>query len=323
MRNRLNVHATLALVATAMLLSSAHAQNYPVKPIRMIVASGTGGGLDLVARLVAPRLSESLGQAVVVDNRAGAGGDIAIELTAQSPADGYTLVIMSSNSVLRSILYKTRFDPLRDLAPVSQIAGGPNVLLVSAASSARNVAELVALARANPGKLNYGTSGNGTLGHLATELFASTTGISLVHVPYKGFGAVFSDLVSGQIQLTLANPAAASPLVRAQRLRALAVTSAKRSPSAPDLPTMAESGVPGFDVTQWHAALAPRGTPASVIERLYTEIAKAVQQADVASRLRADGVEAVASSPREFAQHLKREHEKWSRVIARAGIRGE
>jgi len=299
------------------------AQDYPARPIRVLVASGTGGGLDFVARLIAPRLGEYLGQSVVVDNRPGASGSIAVELTVNAAPDGYTLVFMSATSLVHSMLVKVPYDILRDLTPVSQVAAGPYVLLVNPALPVKSVAELIAYTKANPGKLNYASTGNGSLIHLATELLRTMTGTDMVHVPFKGMGAAYPEMLAGRVQMTLVILASGFPLMRAQRLRALAVTSAVRAKSAPEIPTMIEAGIPGFVVTQWHAMLAPRGVQQAVVERLYREIVRTLNQPDIASRLATDGTDAIGSTPRELAVHLKSEREKWGRAIKQSGIKVE
>jgi tripartite-type tricarboxylate transporter receptor subunit TctC len=301
----------------------AFAQSYPARPVRLIVASGTGGGLDYVARLIAPRLSESLGQSMVVDNRAGASGSIAGELTARAAPDGYTLILLSASLVVYASVNSTRFDLVKDFAPVTQVTEGPYVLVANASLPAKSVRELIAYAKSNPGKLNYASTGNATLNHLATELFAISAGITLVHIPYKGVGAAYPDLFANQVQLTFVSIPSAAPHIRAQRLRGLAVTGASRSKAAPELPTIIEAGVPGFVVTQWHGMLAPRGTPSSVIDRLHRDIASALQQPDIAQRLAADGSEPVGSAPREFGAHLKAERERWVTVARQTGIRAD
>jgi tripartite-type tricarboxylate transporter receptor subunit TctC len=296
-------------------------QIYPTKPVRMIVASGAGGGLDFVARLVAPKLTEGLGQQVVVDNRAGASGSIAAELAAAATPDGYTLMLLSASLVVYGIVTKTRYDLYRDFAPVSQVAAAPYILTVHPALPVKTVKDLVAHAKASPSKLNYASTGNASFAHLATELFAHTSGIELVHVPYKGVGAALTDMLSGQIQLSLLSVGSVYAHVRAGRLKALAIATPTRAKIAPQLPTMIESGVPGFVVTQWHGLLAPRATPQPVIDRLHREIAKAVHHPDVASRFAIDGTEGIGSTPAELAAHLKSEREQWAKVVKLANIR--
>ena len=302
--------------------AAAQAQ-YPTKPVRLIVASGAGGGLDFVARQVATPMSEALGQTVVVDNRAGASGSIAAEVASQAAPDGYSLLFLSASLVVYGIVSQTRYDLERDFAPVSQVAAAPYMLAVTPGLPVKSVQELIAHARANPDKLNYASTGNASLAHLATELFAHNTGTRLVHIPFKGVGAAMPDLVSGRLQLAFLSMGSLYSQVRAGRLRGLAVASTQRVKMAPDLPTMAEAGVPGYVVTQWHGMLAPRGTPRPVIDRLHGEIVKAVRQPQVVSRLAQDGTEPIASTPKEFGAHLKAERAQWAKVAKVANVRGD
>ena len=299
------------------------AEPYPSKPVRLTVASGAGGGLDFVARLVAVPMGEALGQTVVVDNRAGASGSIAAEIASLAPPDGYTLVLLSASLVVYGLVNKTRYDLYRDFDPVSQVAAAPYMLTVYPGLPVRTVKELVAYAKANPGKLNYASTGNASLAHLAGELFAQQMGIRLVHIPYKGVGAGLTDMLTGQVQMSFLSMGSVYSQVRNQKLRALAVATAARVKSAPELPTMIESGVPGYTVTQWHGMLAPRGTPRAVIQRLHAEIVKAVRRPDVAARLALDGTEGIASPPDKFAAFLRSERDQWAKVAKVANIRGE
>jgi len=303
--------------------AAAQTTAYPVKPIRMIVASGAGGGLDFVARLVATPLTEALGQSVVVDNRAGASGSIAAELTSHSAPDGYTLMMLSASLVVYGIVTKTPYDLFRDFDPISLVSAGPYILTVHPSLPVNSVKDLIAYAKANPSKLNFASTGNGSLAHLAGELFAISTGTKIVHIPYKGVGAALTDLLSGQVQMSFLSGGSVYSQVRSQKLRALAIASTTRAKMAPELPTMIESGVPGYAVTQWHGLLAPRGTPRAVIERLHQETVKAVQRPEVTSRLALDGTEGLASSPQQFAAHLKSEHQQWAKVVKAANIRGD
>ena len=324
MKPRLRIGTAAGLAAALAIAAppgAAQGTAYPVKPVRMIVASGAGGGLDFVARLVAIPLSEALGQSVVVDNRAGASGSIAAELASRAAPDGYTLMMLSASLVVYGIVTKTPYDLYRDFNPLSQVAASPYLLTVHPSLPVKSVAELIAYAKANPSKLNFASTGNASLAHLAGELFASSTGTKLVHVPYKGVGAALTDLLSGQIQLSFFSGGSVYSQVRSQKLRALAIASATRAKMAPDLPTLIEAGVPGFTVTQWHGLLAPRGTPRAVIDRLHQEIAKAVHRPEVTSRLALDGTEGIASSPQEFAAHLRSERERWTKVAKAADIR--
>src|SRR5258706_11754204 len=265
-----------AALAIATLHAAAQTAAYPVKPVRMIVASGAGGGLDFVARLIATPLTEALGQSVVVDNRAGASGSIAAELTSHSAPDGYTLMMLSASLVVYGIITKTPYDLFRDFDPISLVSAGPYILTVHPSLPVNSVKDLIAYAKANPSKLNFASTGNASLAHLAGELFAISTGTKIVHIPYKGVGAALTDLLSGQVQMSFLSGGSVYSQVRSQKLRALAIASTTRAKMAPELPTMIESGVPGYAVTQWHSLLAPRGTPHAVIERLHQENVKAV-----------------------------------------------
>ncbi|HXF66161.1 MAG TPA: tripartite tricarboxylate transporter substrate binding protein [Burkholderiales bacterium] len=315
--------AALAAALAAPQGAAQPAAAYPNKPVRLIVASGAGGGLDFVARQIATPLGEALGQSVVVDNRAGASGSIAAELASLAAPDGYTLMFLSASLVIYGIVNKTRYDLFRDFAPVSQVAAAPYILTVYPGLPVKTVKDLVEHAKAAPGRLNYSSTGNASLAHLAAELFRiSTGGIELVHVPYKGVGAALPDMLSGRIHLSFLSMGSVFSQVRAGKLRAVAVASAERVKMAPEVPTLIESGVPGYVVTQWHGMLAPRGTPQAVIERLYREIARAAKRPEVVSRLALDGTEPVASTPREFGAHLRSERAQWAKVVEIAGIRG-
>ena len=323
-RSRIRMQTGLAAAfAIATLHAAAQTAAYPAKPVRMIVASGAGGGLDFVARLIATPLTEALGQSVVVDNRAGASGSIAAELTSHSAPDGYTPMMLSASLVVYGIVTKTPYDLFRDFDPISLVSAGPYILTVHPSLPVNSVKDLIAYAKANPSKLNFASTGNGSLAHLAGELFAISTGTKIVHIPYKGVGAALTDLLSGQVQMSFLSGGSVYSQVRSQKLRALAIASTTRAKMAPELPTMIESGVPGYAVTQWHGLLAPRGTPRAVIERLHQETVKAVQRPEVTSRLALDGTEGIASSPQQFAAHLKSEHQQWAKVVKAANIRGD
>lgn len=313
---------TFAVIAVAGTAAPVLAQNqWPNKPIRMTVSSGAGGGLDFVSRLVASPLTETLGQSVVVDNRAGASGSIAADVTAHSAPDGYTFMMLSASLVVYGIVSKTPYDLYRDFDAVSQVAGGPYILTVHPSLPVKSVAELVAYAKANPAKLNFASTGNASLAHLAGELFGQTTGVQVVHVPYKGVGAALTDLLSGQVQFSFLSGGSIYNQVRNGKLRALAIASNKRAKVAPDTPTMIEAGVPGYLVNQWHGMLAPRGTPKPVIDRMYREIARALQRPEVVTRFEQDGTDPVGSSPQEFAAFLRDERDRWTRVVKSANIR--
>ena len=311
------VCAALSVVGTD---AAAQAAAWPARPIRMTVASGAGGGLDLVARTVAAPLSETLGQNLVVDNRAGASGSIAAEVTAQSAPDGYTLMVLSASLVVYGVVNKTAYDLFRDFDPVSQIAASPYMLTVYPGLPAQSIKEFIAYAKANPGKLNFASTGPASLAHLAGELFAMKTGTQLVHIPYKGVGAALPDMLSGRTQMSFLSGGSVMGQIRTQKLKALAIASATRSKLMPELPTMIEAGVPGFVVTQWHGLLAPRGTPRPIVDRLHADIVKAVKRPEVSQRLALDGTEPIGSSPKEFGAFLESERDQWAKVAKAANV---
>jgi len=321
---RSNVSRLAVAVALAALGAQAQAQGtYPSRPVRLIVPLAAGGGMDTVARALSLKLTDQAGQTIIVDNRGGGGGSIGAELAASAPPDGYTLIMMSATSVIHPLLYKARYDITRDFAPISQVTTQPYVIVVNNALPIKSVSDLVAYAKANPAKLNFASSGNGSLIHLTGELFKIATGTHLTHIPYKGIGAAYPDLIAGNIQLTFASIISGLPHIRAQRIRALAVTGSKRAKAAPELPTVAEAGVKGFSVSQWYGVFAPAKTPRAIVDKVHDEIVKALPQPEVGARLAADGAEPVGSTPQEFAAHVREEREKWAKVIKQTGIKGE
>ncbi|MGE5524958.1 MAG: tripartite tricarboxylate transporter substrate binding protein [Rhodospirillaceae bacterium] len=294
---------------------------YPVRPLRIIVPQSAGGSTDLVARLYAQKLAEALGQSVVVDNRPGAGSIIGTDLVAKATPDGYTLLVVASSITLNPTLHKNLpFDPIRDLAPISQLSAFPNMLALHPGVPAKSVQELIALAKAKPGELNYGSSGAATGTHLSAELFKLMTGVDMVHVPYKGGAPAVTALLGGQVQLNFATLPSVLPHVRANRLRALGVTTARRSAAAPDVPSIAESGVPGYDHGPWNGMLVPARTPKAIIARLNAVVAKAAQAQDVRTTLLHEGAEPVGNSPEAFGAIIREETVKWAKVIRAAGI---
>jgi len=297
---------------------------YPAKPVRFIVPSAAGGGTDIIARALAQKLSESLRAQFVVDNRPGAGQMIGIELAAKSSADGHTILMAASTLAINPIMYKkVPYDPQRDFAPITQAASLPNVLVVHPSLPVHSVAELIAYAKLRPGQLNFASAGIGTSPQMSIELLKSMAGIDMVHIPYKGTAPGVVDLLAGQVSVMTPNLLTALPHIKAGKLRALAVTSAKRSAALPDVPTIAESGLPGYDSTQWYGVLAPAGTSREIIARLHDEIVRALRTPEVIQRLAADGAEPVGSSPEEFAAFIKSEIGKWAKVASAAGIRPE
>jgi tripartite-type tricarboxylate transporter receptor subunit TctC len=300
------------------------ATSYPSKPIRLIVPFAPGGGTDITARGIAIKLTEAWGQTVVADNRAGANGTIAVDIATKSPPDGYTLtMISSSHSVNVSLYKKLSYDLIRDLSPITQATSQPYALVVHPSVAARTVKELVALAKAKPATINYGSSGTGGLSHLSGALFSSLAGIDITHIPYKGGAPAMTDVIAGQIQMLFSTILQSQAHLKANRLRALAVTTAKRSAGAPELPTMHEAGVTGYEVAGWYGVLAPAKTPQPIIMKLNREIVRILQMPDMKERLAADGSEAVGSTPEQFHAHIKAEVAKWSKVVREANIRAE
>ena len=298
-----------------------YSQEYPSRPVRIIVPSPPGGGTDIVARVLAQHFAKSFGQQFFVENKPGAGNMIGIEAVARAAPDGYTLLMTASTLALNTVLFKkVPYDPVRDFAPITLTATAPNVLLVHPSVPAQSLAEFIALAKAKPGALSYGTPGIGTSPHLSMELLKSMAGIDLQHVPYKGTAAAVTDVIGGQIAATFANALTAKPQVDAGRVRALAITGPRRIDALPAVPPVAEAGVPGYEAMQWYGLLAPAGTPAAVIERLNAEALKALRSAEMKERLAADGAEPLGGSPAEFAALIRRELDKWTRVARAAGI---
>ena len=312
-------------LAAAVSVMAATREAYPVRPIRLIIPFGPGASNDIVARIIAPRLSESLGQSVVVDNRTGAGGIVAAELVAQAQADGHTALMGSPGPLVVNplLITKLSYNPQRDFAPVSLVSIVPGVLLVHPGTPVKSVSDLIALARAKPGQLNYASTGQGTVPHLSGELFKVLAKVDLVHVPYKGSGAAIADLLGGQINVFFDNVASALPYVKSGKLRGLAVTTAKRSDQLPGLPTMIEAGVPGYESSSWNGIVMPAKTPKAVIDRFYSELSKVLQTAEVRERIAALGAEVAGSPPAEFASFMQRETAKLSRVVREARIKAE
>jgi tripartite-type tricarboxylate transporter receptor subunit TctC len=313
--------AVVQVVGLALFGSAAFAQTYPVKPIRMIVTFPAGSGADIVARTVGQKMAESLGQQVVVDNRAGAGGIIGSDLTAKALPDGYTIVMVSSAHTINASMYsKLPYDPAKDFAAITMLASTPYLLVAHPSVPVKNVAELIALAKAKPGQINYASGGVGVGSHLAGELFKTMAGVDIVNVPYKGAPQATADVVGGQVQLSLSTMPTALPLVRAGKLHSLAVTSLKRVPATPEIPAIAET-VPGFDVRTWQGLLAPWGTPPAIIAKLREHALKALSAPDVTERLTAQGYQTVGNTPQEFTQTITTEIARWKTVVKTARIK--
>jgi len=315
----------LGLLAMAGSGAGALAQEWPAKPIRFIAPNLPGGPTDILARLIGQKLAETLGQPVVIENRAGAAGNIGTEVAAKAPPDGYTLVTGNNATFGANVsLYKRLgFDPVKDFTPIVLAATQPNILVVHRSLPVTNVKELIALAKARPGQLNYSGSGMGAAAHLSAELFKSMTATNIVHIPYKSAAPALTDLMAGETQLMFATSLSVIQHIKANRVRALGVTTAKRSRFLPELPTIAEAGVPGFEASTWHGVLVPAGTPGAIVERLNMEINRMLQLADVRERLAAMGAEVVGGSAKEFADHIQREIPKWAKVVKAIGVQLE
>jgi len=314
--------ATVALISAVVPASEVVA--YPTKPLRLLVPFPPGGPVDITARIIGPELSQSMGQPVVVDNRAGAGGILAADLVAKSLPDGHTLLLGTvSNAINPAVVPKLPFDAQRDFIPVTLLVVITSILAVHPGVPATSVQSLLALAKAKPGALRYASTGNGTPGHLAAELFKSMGGVDMLHVPYKGAAPALVDVMSGQVQVVLLSAPGLVPHVRAGRLRALAVTNAKRSTLLPELPTIAESGLPGFEAEGWHGVFVPTKTPATVVEQLNLALLNALANEEVRKRLMQGGAEPVGLPPAEFAAKFRAEVERWARVVKSAGIKAD
>ena len=315
----------LIIACLSALASVASAQNYPQRPLRLIVPTAPGGGTDFTGRLVAAKLSEALGQQVVVENRGGGGGSVGADNAAKATADGYTLLLgsIATHAVNPALYKKLPYDHLKDFAPVSLIGTVPNVLVVHPSVPAKSLAEFTAYAKANPGKINYGSSGVGSPPHLSMELLRSLTGINLVHVPYKGAGPALADLLGGQVQAMCTSLAGQITYIKAGRVRALGVTTAKRNPQLPDVPTLVESGVPGYEVTIWYAVFAPVATPKPVVQRLNTEMVKLLNAPEMKERMALQGMDPSPSTPEELASFVRIETAKWAKAVKDSGATAE
>ena len=316
--------ALLTLIIVATSAPAAETQPYPARPIRILVATSPGSAADIVARIIAQKLPEILGQQIVIDNRAGAGGNLGAQIAAQGAPDGYTLFLASPAHVIHaSLTAAPMYDLGRDFAPISLLTSGAYVIVVNPRVPVKSLKELIAYAKANPGKLNYASAGAGNATHLAGELLRIIAGVNIVHVPYKGAGPAMTELVGGQVDMMIGNSAAVQKDIQAGRLRALAVTGPRRSAAAPELPTASEAGLPGYEVTSWFGVLAPKGTQTSVIATLNKAFVQVLNTPDAKDRLTALGAEPVGSSAQAFASFIKEEVARWGKVIKAAGIKAE
>jgi tripartite-type tricarboxylate transporter receptor subunit TctC len=304
---------------------AAYAQAYPVKAIRMVVPSAPGSGPELIARLIAQKLTEALGRSVVTDPRPGAGGSLGAEIAAKSPPDGYTLIMGSagSHSVNTALYPKLPYDAVRDFSPIVLVSSAPNILIVHPSLPVKSAKDLIAIAKAHPGDLTFGSGGNGSTAHLSGELFRSMANVKMVHVPFKGAPSAVLGVITGEISLAILNLPPALPHVRSGKLKALGVSTIKRSSAVPELPTIAESGLPGYDAGTWYGLLAPAGTPGEIIARLNAETVKILRTDDMKKRMLAEGGEIVGGTPEDFAAVIKRDIEKWTKVVAASGARAD
>lgn len=324
LKTLLNLMPLLAAIASLGGTGALAADAFPSKPVRILVGFSPGGSNDIVARLIAPKLSEGLGQQVLIDNKPGAGGNIAASTMLGAPADGHTLMMCTTGTLsIQPHLAKAPFNPETDILPVTQIANAPYLLLVNAALPVKDVKELVAYAKAKPGVINFASSGNGTGGHLAGEMLKSRAGIDIVHVAYKGTGQAMTDLLAGQVSMIFDQPVSSMSYAQSGKLRILAVASPRRLPALPDVPTVAESGIPAFDPVTWTGLCAAKGTPAAAIDRVQREVAKVLALPEISKRLVQDGLEPVGSTPQKFREFLAADKRKWGGVIKEANIKME
>lgn len=313
----------VAAMAAVVSISAAAAQIYPDRPIRMIIPFAAGGATDTPARILTVKLAESLGQQVVVDNRPGQGGALGTAVAARAEPDGYTVLMTATPFVLSPHIYqKLSYDPLKDFVPVTQFGAAPNVLVVHPSLPAKSVKEVIALGKSQPGKLDWASSGTGGFQHLSGELFMTMAGVKIVHISYKGSGAATADLLGGQVKIGFPGIAIALQHHKAGRLLALGVTTAKRSPQMPDVPTIAEAGLPGFDATFWLGLAVPKGTPKAIIDKLHRETTALLKSPDIVTKFRNAGTEAEPSNPEQFRKFIQTEYVKWGKVIREAGIKG-
>jgi len=303
--------------------AAAGADAYPSKPVRIIVGFAPGGGPDIIARYMAQRLSESSGKPFIVENKPGASGMLGVEAGLKSAPDGHTLVMITATYAVNPSLYRLNFDPIADITPVVLVSQGPLLIVANPSLPARSVGELIALAKRKPGSVSYASSGPGSITHVCTELFSAMAGIKMLHVPYKGTGPAMTDTISGQTDIYFGNTTSMLPHVRSGRLRMLAVTTLRRSSALADVPTVDESGLPGYDVTHWYGLIGPKGMPAPIVGWLNAEIAKALRLPETAERFAADGVVPVGSTPEAFGERIQREMHRWRKVVMDAGIKPE
>ena len=314
---------TIAALLLSLCLLPAYGQPYPTKPVRIIVPFAPGGGSDFIGRFIAQKLSATLGNQVIVENKPGAGGVIGIEQGVKSAPDGYTLVLIASSYTVNPSVYKLNFDPVADITPVVQISQGPLLVVVNPSVQANTAKELIALAKARSGELNFASPGQGSVIHMATEYFDHMAGIKMNHIPYKGTGPALTDTIAGQTQVLFSSTATALPHVKSGKLKAIGVTTAKRIPALPEVPTVKESGLPGYEVVLWHGLIGPKGLPREIVARISGEVNKALRLKETDDQLQNDGVSAAGGTPEQFGATIKKEIGVWKKVAADAGVKAE
>jgi tripartite-type tricarboxylate transporter receptor subunit TctC len=321
----MNIRALACLVAAAFAGGTGltAAQTYPAKPVRIIAPFAPGGGTDFIARVAATKLTEALGHQVIVDNRPGAGGTLGAEIAIKSPPDGYTLLLSAGSYAVNPGLYKLSFDPVNDIAAIIQLSQGPLLVVVHPSLPVKNIKDLISLAKTKSGGLTYASSGQGSIIQLATELFDDMAGIKMVHVPYKGTGPAITDTIGGQTQVLFGSMAVTLPQTKNGRLKPVAVTTAKRNDALPNVPTVMESGLPGYEVVLWHGLIAPKNVPKPIIDRLNGELNKILKNKDMQDKLAGDGVSAAGGTPEQFAALIKKDIEVWRAVVKKAGVKAE
>ena len=311
----------LVLAAGALAALTLHAQPYPNQPVRIIAPFAAGGGTDFIARLIAQKLTEKLGAQVIVENKPGAGGNLGAEQAIRAPADGYTLLLVAGSYTVNPSLYKLTFDPVNDITPIIQLSQGPFIVTVHPSVPARTLKEFIDLVKKQPDKLSYGSAGSGSVTHLASALFLDMTNLKIVHIPYKGTGPALNDAIAGNVQVLFGSPATTIQHVKSGRLRALAVTTGSRIAAAPEVPTVAESGVPGYEVVLWHGLVGPKGLPRPIVERINSEANAILKVKEMDALLAQDGVSAAGGTPEQFAATIKGDIERWRKIVQQAGVK--
>ena len=311
----------LAIAFGALAAGFAHAQAYPNKPIKIVAPFAPGGGTDFIARLIAQKLTEQLGVQVVVENKPGAGGNLGAEQAVRLPADGYTLLLVAGSYTVNPSLYKLTFDPVSDITPIIQLSQGPFIVAVHPSVPVKTLKELIDLVKKQPDKLSYASAGSGSITHLASAMFVDMAKLQIVHIPYKGTGPALNDAIAGNVQVLFGSPSTTIPHIKSGRLRALAVTTTKRIGAAPDVPTMAESGLPGYEVVLWHGLVGPKGLPRAIVERINTEANQILKVKEMDALLATDGVAPAGGTPDQFAATIKSDIERWGKIVKQAGVK--